>query len=41
MDLLRYGADVEVLEPVALREVVVARLEEALSVYGGGRNGAG
>ena len=33
MDILRYGADVEVLEPVALRELVVERLEEALAVY--------
>ena len=38
MDIMRYGADVEVLEPVALRELVVERLEEAVAVYRGDRD---
>ncbi len=37
MDILRYGADVEVVEPQALRAEVVGRLEAAVGVYLGGR----
>lgn len=33
MDILRYGSDVEVLEPPSLREEVVSRLKGALSLY--------
>lgn len=33
MDLLRHGADVEILEPPALRQTVIARLRAALGVY--------
>lgn len=33
MDILRYGANVEVLEPPALREKVIGRLKEAVSRY--------
>jgi len=33
MDLLRYGADVEVLEPAPLRERVTAALTAALARY--------
>lgn len=35
MDILRYGPDVEVAGPPALREAVVARLKAALGQYGG------
>ena len=34
MDLLRYGADVEVLGPPALRAEVAATLSAATSLYG-------
>lgn len=34
MDILRYGPDVEVLEPASLREHVVSRLKAALATYG-------
>jgi predicted DNA-binding transcriptional regulator YafY len=34
MDILRYGAEVEVLEPESLRRSVAAALERALSFYG-------
>jgi predicted DNA-binding transcriptional regulator YafY len=34
MDILRHGAEVEVLEPPRLREKVKAQLQEALSNYG-------
>jgi predicted DNA-binding transcriptional regulator YafY len=34
MDLLRHGADVEVLEPASLREAVIDKLRAALSRYG-------
>jgi predicted DNA-binding transcriptional regulator YafY len=33
MDVLRHGADVEVLEPPELRQAVIGRLREALSLY--------
>ncbi len=33
MDLLRHGAEVEVLEPLSLRQAVVARLAAALNLY--------
>jgi predicted DNA-binding transcriptional regulator YafY len=33
MDVLRHGAEVEVLEPMELREEVVRRLRKALAVY--------
>ena len=33
MDILRYGADVEVLEPKPLREKVIGRLKLAVSKY--------
>lgn len=35
LDILRYGADVEVLEPVALRQRVKEALQLALQQYGG------
>jgi predicted DNA-binding transcriptional regulator YafY len=35
MDLLRHGADVEVLEPASLREAVIERLRAALNQYAG------
>ena len=35
MDILKYGPDVEVVEPEGLREEVVARLQSALGRYGG------
>lgn len=34
MDILKYGPDVEVVEPEGLREEVVARLQSALGRYG-------
>ena len=34
MDLLRYGADVEVISPPELRELVAQRLSEAAALYG-------
>ncbi|MFN7753653.1 MAG: helix-turn-helix transcriptional regulator [Pseudomonadota bacterium] len=34
MDILRYGPDVEVLEPADLRQTVAARLREASRLYG-------
>lgn len=34
LDILRYGPDVEVLEPASLREKVIVRLKEALGIYG-------
>ena len=37
MDILRYGPDVEVLEPAKLRESVKAALSKALSTYGVGK----
>jgi predicted DNA-binding transcriptional regulator YafY len=33
MDILRYGPDVEVLEPPELREAVARRLAEATRLY--------
>jgi proteasome accessory factor C len=36
MDILKYGPDVEVLEPAALRERVRALLAEALQKYASG-----
>jgi predicted DNA-binding transcriptional regulator YafY len=33
MDILRYGADAEVLAPAALREQVVSRFRAALTLY--------
>jgi predicted DNA-binding transcriptional regulator YafY len=36
MDILKYGPDVEVAEPEALRVEVVGRLKSALEGYGGG-----
>ena len=33
MDILRYGADVEVLAPPSLREAVTAQLRDALAIY--------
>ena len=33
MDILRYGADVEVLAPASLREQVVSRFQDALALY--------
>ncbi len=35
LDILRYGPDVEVLEPMELREKVLKRLAEAVRLYGG------
>ena len=37
MDILRHGADVEVVAPVALRAAVRGELERALGRYGVGR----
>ena len=37
MDILRYGPDVEVLAPEALRELVAQRLQAAADLYGAGR----
>ncbi|MDX1569412.1 MAG: transcriptional regulator [Xanthomonadales bacterium] len=34
MDILRYGAEVEVVEPEALRQLVIERLRDALARYG-------
>jgi predicted DNA-binding transcriptional regulator YafY len=34
MDILKYGADVEVIAPDALRQAVAERLREALDLYG-------
>jgi predicted DNA-binding transcriptional regulator YafY len=36
MDVLRFGPDIEVLEPVELREAVATRLREALELYANG-----
>ncbi|WP_200239435.1 helix-turn-helix transcriptional regulator [Thiohalocapsa halophila] len=36
MEILKYGADCEVVAPAALREAVVAQLREALGAYGEG-----
>ena len=33
MDILRYGPEVEVLEPANLREAVVNQLQQALARY--------
>jgi predicted DNA-binding transcriptional regulator YafY len=33
MDILRYGADVEVVAPESLRGTVAAKLREALALY--------
>ena len=38
LDILRYGPDVEVLEPENLRESVVRRLTEAVAIYRSGRD---
>lgn len=38
MEILKYGADCEVVEPLALREAVVAQLREALGAYGDPRD---
>ncbi len=38
MDVLKYGPDVEVLEPLELREAVAGRLRAALDLY---QDGAG
>jgi len=35
MDILRYGPDVEVIEPESLREAVAASLEAAAALYRG------
>lgn len=35
MDILRYGPEVEVVEPMALRMAVADRLKIALAQYGG------
>ena len=35
MDILKYGPDVEVVEPKALRELVGERLRLAAKVYSG------
>ena len=37
MDILRHGADVEVVAPAALRAAVRGELERALGRYGVGR----
>jgi predicted DNA-binding transcriptional regulator YafY len=34
MDVLRYGPDVEVVEPAILRDLVRDRLAAALALYG-------
>jgi predicted DNA-binding transcriptional regulator YafY len=34
MDVLKYGPDVEVVEPAGLREAVASRLRAALALYG-------
>ncbi|MEJ2692274.1 MAG: WYL domain-containing protein [Candidatus Thiodiazotropha sp.] len=34
MDLLRYGPDVEVVEPASLREMVLSKLRATLEIYG-------
>ena len=33
MDLLRFGPDVEVVEPASLREMVLERLRATLDIY--------
>lgn len=38
LDILRYGPDVEVLEPESLRKRVAQRLAEALEIYRSGRD---
>lgn len=38
LDILRYGPDVEVLEPESLRKSVVRRLAEAMDIYRSGRD---
>jgi predicted DNA-binding transcriptional regulator YafY len=35
MDILRHGADVEVVSPVALRDKIKIQLNQALKLYGG------
>ncbi len=40
MDILRYGSDVEVLEPAPLRRLVSATLQEAAAIYESGKQPA-
>lgn len=35
MDILKYGADCEVVEPKALRDRVIAELRRGLALYAG------
>jgi predicted DNA-binding transcriptional regulator YafY len=41
MDILKYGADVEVIEPAALRKEIERRLRAALRVYEDAAQGNG
>lgn len=34
MDILRFGPDVEVIEPASLRQIIREKLSEMLTVYG-------
>ncbi len=39
MDILKYGAEVEVLEPTALRTRVIERIDAMRALYENGRTG--